>query len=84
MAASRTAKKTAPRKKAAALRPTSNAALARRLSDLDERVAAIEKLIAVAELKKQQALAAKLAQDPAQLAQLESVLKLARQQGHVT
>lgn len=59
-------------------RPTSNTTLARRVDDLEKRVLAMESVVNSARQRQQQAVAAKLAQNPNQLAELESLLALAK------
>lgn len=67
----------ATRTKPKPARPTSNTALARRVDELTARLEALEGIIKPAIARQQKAAAAKLAQNPEQLAQLKSLLELA-------
>lgn len=67
---------TSPRKKPAA-HPTSNAALVRRIDELDARVKHLEGLVEAAQNRQRQLMAQQLAQNPEQLEQLQAVLDMA-------
>lgn len=60
-------------------RPTSNAKLLEKFIDLETRVEALESMVNAAKLRQQQEIAAKLAANPSQLAELQSLLQLAQQ-----
>ena len=61
-------------------KPTSNAKLAQRLNDLESRVSDLESVINAAKLHRQREAAAKLAAHPEQLAQLQSLIELAKEE----
>lgn len=77
MAAQSARAKSTPRKTTPTSRPVSNAALARRLDTLEERLRDVETIVDSAKQRQQQAAAAKLAQNPQQLEQLKQLLAMA-------
>lgn len=60
-------------------RPTSNAAILRKLEDIDRRLTEVESVVANAKTRQQQAAAAQLAQHPEKLAALRALVDLAEQ-----
>lgn len=58
-------------------RPTSNAALVKRLDALESRVVELEGVLMQARDRQQQAAAAKLSQDPEKLAALKALVEMA-------